>query len=415
MLLTKKLLRSERGNTMMIVAAVMPMLVGAGAIGIDVAQWALTKRHLQRMADTGAIAGANAVLQKGVAKPSVDRSLEHNDQISATTVVVENAPTAGTYAGDAGAVRVIVSASPQLSFVSMFMSGPTTLTAEATAKAMKDPRYCMIALEDGMQPGFDFSGSSGVEADCGIMTNSRAKPAAITFGGSAAMVKASEVGAVGGLGTSNWATGTKLLPYQAKLQDPYSYAPEANTFIKSPCNSSPAIVEGNQWTNRNLSEGCWTGGLTIKTSVTLNAGTYVIRGGTLAFTAGANVTATGPVTFVLTGDTPTTIAKLSITGNSQINLTAPTSGSLKDILFYQDRRAKYLSTENVLTGNSTSVFGGAFYFPTSNIHFTGNSDSTPVCARIVALRMSFTGNAQANISCGSSIDKLLGESVRLVA
>ena len=419
MFLTTKLLRSERGNAMMIIAAVMPMLVGAGAVGIDVAQWALTKRHLQRIADSGALAGANGVMQKGAresseaAKASVDQTLLHNNQLDGATVTVENAPLAGAYAGDPTAVRVIVSATPQLSFLSMFLSRPTTLMAEATAKAMRDPRYCMIALEDGPHPGFDFSGSSGIDADCGLMTNSRAKPTAVTFGGSSALVKASEVGAVGQLGTTNWASGTKLMPNQAKMQDPYSYAPDASTLATN-CGSSQT-VDGNQWNNKVLPEGCWTGGLSIKTSVVLKGGTYVIKGGTLEFTANAVVTALGPVTFVLTGDTPSTIAKLTVSGGASLRLSAPTSGSLKDILFYQDRRAKYLGTENAVTGSSTSVLGGSMYFPGSNVHFTGNSDSQPICARIVSLRMSFTGNSKANISCGSSNDQLLGQSVRLVA
>lgn len=414
-----KLVRSEQGNALMIMAAVMPMLVGAGAVGIDVAQWALTKRHLQRIADTGAIAGANGVLQKGTktsaeaAKASVDATLVHNNQLDGTTIVVENAPTAGNYAGDTAAVRVIVSATPKLSFLSMFLSGPTTLAAEATARAMRDPRYCMITLEDGNVPGFDFSGSSGVEADCGLMTNSRAKPTAVTFGGSSATVKASEVGAVGQLGTSNWASGTKLMPNQAKMTDPFASAPEASTFATG-CVTAQ-IIEGNQWNNRVLAPGCWTGGLSFRTATVLQGGTYVVKGGVLDFTAQSVVTALGPVTFVLTGDNSSSIAKLSVGGGAVIKLNAPTSGALKDILFYQDRRAKYLSTENAFTGNAGSTLGGSVYFPSSNVHFTGNSDTLPICARIVSLRMSFTGNAKANISCGSSPELLHGQSVRLVA
>jgi hypothetical protein len=410
-----EVLRCQRGNTMMIIAAVMPMLVGAGAVGIDVAQWALAKRHLQRMADTGAIAGANAVMQNVVAKAAVDRTLEYNDQLSlSTAVVVENAPKEGPYLNDATAVRVVVTATPQLSFVSFFLSAPTIVSAEATAKAMKDPRYCMIALEDGPQPGFDFSGSSDVIADCGLMTNSRAKPSTITFGGNSATVKATEVGAVGAIGNAaNWASGTQLIPYQAKMPDPYAYAPNALDLATN-CKAAD-VIQGNGWQNKTLAPGCWSGGLSFKTTVTLAGGTYVVKGGTLEFSAGAVVTADGPVTFVLTGETANTIAKLNITANSTINLSAPTSGSLKDILFYQDRRARYLGTDNVLTGNSTNVFNGSFYFPSSNLHFTGNADSKPVCARLVALRMSFTGSAATNISCGGSIDKLLGQTVRLVA
>jgi hypothetical protein len=247
------------------------------------------------------------------------------------------------------------------------------------------------------------------------MTNSRKRPSTITFGGSAARVQAPEVGSVGLIGNaSNWVTGTKLMPYQSKLPDPFASVPEASTYIPSSC--SPAlVVEGGQWNNRNLSEGCWTG-LSIKREIVLNAGTYVVNGGTLEFAANANVTATGPVTFILTGPNSSSIAKLVITSTAVINLSAPTTGPLKDLLFYQDRRARYLDNENTMVGTASSVFNGSLYFPGSNLAFTGNSSSTGICMKIVALRMSFTGNSAANLTCPASArGGMFGHTVRLVA
>ena len=409
-----KLFRCQRGNTMIILTAVMPMLVGAGAVGIDVAQWALVKRHLQRAADTGALAGANAVMQKSTATPAVDRSLAHNDQLTLATRVVENAPTVGTYAGNTAAVRVIVTATPQLPFVSMFLSGPTTMTAEATAMALPNPTYCLVALEEGPQVGFDFSGSTGVTADCGIMTNSRKKPSAVTFGGSAAVVKAPTVGAVGSLTQAgNWGTGTQLTPNQAKLPDPYAYAPEASTFITSPC-SGTLNASGNGNNIQQLSPGCYSGA-SLNARANLAPGVYVINGGTLDFGSNANLTGTG-VTFVLTGSNAASIANVTISGNAVMTLSAPTTGSLRDILIYQDRRARQVGNTNSFTGNSAMTLTGGIYLPGSNLNFTGNSTSTGVCLRIVTLTMSFTGSSEANITCtGTQRDALFGRTVRLVA
>jgi hypothetical protein len=340
----------------------------------------------------------------------------HNDQVTLSAAIsVENAPASGEFINDTKAVRVTVSSTPKLAFVSFFLSGPTTLVAEATAKVMSDPRFCMITLEDGFNAGYDMSGSSGVTADCGLMANSKSKVTAYTFGGNSAKVLATEAAAVGAVANANnWATGTRLAPNQFKLPDPFAAVPEASTFVPSSCGGSQ-VVEGNSWSNKTLPAGCWTGGLSFKTRVTLASGTYVIKGGTLEFGAGANVTANGPVTFILTGDNAASIARLSIGSNATLNLTGPTSGPLADVLFYQDRRARYLSSENTLTGNSGSVFGSAFYFPSSNLHFIGTSGSTPICARMVSLRMSFAGNSAANVSCSGSSDKLFGQFVRLVA
>lgn len=405
----------ERGNALIVVAALMPLLVGAGAVGIDVAQWTLAKRQLQRAADTGAIAGATAVMKKDAPRAAVERTLLLNNQVAfSAEAVVENAPTVGALAGDTGAVRVVLSTTPSLAFVSFFYSGPTTISAESTAKAVADNKYCFVTLEDGPFPGYDFSGSSGVNAECGLMTNSRAKPSAVVFGGASATLKASSVAAVGALTqASNYVSGTNLVPYQSKLPDPYAYAPEASNYGTS-CSGTSLVVDGASWNNKTLSQGCWSS-LSFKTKVTLNAGTYVVKGGSLDFGAGADVSANGPVTFILTGDSSSSIAKLSIGSTATIKLNAPTTGPLQDILFYQDRRARYLSNENSMSGNSTSSYGGGFYFPGSNLYYIGASASAAVCVRIVSLRASFGGNSGALLSCGSNKDKLFGQSVRIVA
>jgi hypothetical protein len=245
------------------------------------------------------------------------------------------------------------------------------------------------------------------------MTNSVARPTAALFGGSKATVKAPLVAASGLLAKSNnWSSATTLTSREPPLPDPYSYAPDALSLATS-CGAA-AVIDGSG--TKYVNPGCWSGGLSFKAKTVLSPGVYVVKGGTLEFTAGADVSATGPVTFVLTGDTGSTVAKLSITGNAVLNLSAPTTGNLRDILFYQDRRASFNSNENTLTGNSTSVFNGSFYFPTSKLNFTGNSSSKPVCARLVAFRLAFTGSSAMNISCsGTQRDKLLGVIVRLVA
>ena len=144
-------------------------------------------------------------------------------------------------------------------------------------------------------------------------------------------------------------------------------------------------------------------------------GVYVINGGTLDFGSNAVVTGTG-VTFILTGSGSGSISNVTMSGGAALTLSAPTTGPLRDILIYQDRRARHTGSTNNFTGNSSSTLTGGIYLPGSNLNFTGNSSSTGVCLRIVTLTMSFTGSSQANISCtGSQRDALFGRSVRLVA
>src|SRR5438067_10699613 len=107
----RSLRKSERGNVMVIVAACMPLIIGAAAVGVDTIQLTMAKRQLQRAADSAALAGAYALVQSKGVTAAVDRDLTLNNQIPLSTPrVVENAPTVGTYAGDARAVRVVLSA-----------------------------------------------------------------------------------------------------------------------------------------------------------------------------------------------------------------------------------------------------------------------------------------------------------------
>ena len=70
-------------------------------------------------------------------------------------------------------------------------------------------------------------------------------------------------------------------------------------------------------------------------------GTYIIDGGSLSIGAQANVTCNS-CTFILTnsdGSPTATIGSVTITAGAQVELSAPSSGTYKDIIIYQDRRA----------------------------------------------------------------------------
>ena len=130
----KRLVRCKRGNTLMIVAGSAPLLIGAAAIGLDTIQVTLAKRQLQRSADSAAMAGAYAVLQNGAATPAVTRDLTLNNRIAlATAPTVENAPVAGTYAGNPRAVRVVLRAERPVPFISFFANPTMTVEVEASA------------------------------------------------------------------------------------------------------------------------------------------------------------------------------------------------------------------------------------------------------------------------------------------
>jgi hypothetical protein len=117
-------------------------------------------------------------------------------------------------------------------------------------------------------------------------------------------------------------------------------------------------------------------------------------------TGGANANGT-EVTFYNTvnaADTPA-YGAISITGASNTSLSAPTSGPLEGILFFQDRNLppRYVHTVNdTISGDRNTNFVGALYFPLTNqLNYTGGSLATAYTV-IVAYDLTITANSMVN-------------------
>jgi hypothetical protein len=126
------------------------------------------------------------------------------------------------------------------------------------------------------------------------------------------------------------------------------------------------------------------------------------------------------VVIILTSQTaasnPGSIATLTINGGAKVNLSAPTSGTYKGVLFYQDRRATNAGQTNKINGNSNSSYQGAIYFPGTTVEFTGTQGMTIDCIQLVARRLSFIGNSMVRNVCppGYQAADFTGTAVRLV-
>ena len=55
--LFRKIWNDDTGNVLVVMAATMPLFIGAAGLATDTIQWTLWKRQLQRAADSAAIAG----------------------------------------------------------------------------------------------------------------------------------------------------------------------------------------------------------------------------------------------------------------------------------------------------------------------------------------------------------------------
>lgn len=408
----RRILRSERGNVIVIGAAAMPLMIGAGAVALDTIQLSLWKRQLQRAADSGALAGARAVAQQKAATPAVDRDLRLNNEVPLTgTRVVENAPTAGAYAGDPLAVRVVLTSQQRLPFWQFFTDSSPTLQVAATAALVRDGSFCMVSLEEGNVAGIDVGGNATLNLGCGMATNSRAAEA-ITARGSA-RITSNPITAVGGLTRSSHFTGTtQFNGYASEQQDPF--ASLADPVV--PPGACPSLtVEPNR--TETIEPGCYSG-MTLKGNVTLRPGTYFVDGGEFNATSQAVIRCSG-CTIILSSSTaannPSSIASLQINGGALLNMTAPNSGPYAGVLFYQDRRAPLLNTATI-NGHASGALEGALYLPRTNLTMNGSSGMNTQCFQLVARRLTFSGsmNIQNNCPPGSASRAFAADYVRLV-
>jgi Flp pilus assembly protein TadG len=405
----KSIAKSEKGNVLILMGLSMPLFVGLAGLATDTVQWTLMKQQLQRSADSAALNGAYAKAQSDNVSSNANLDLAKTlDGFDDVGIIVENAPTSGSFAGNTRAVKVVLSYSQALPFSSMFLSSPPVITVEATAAVLNNGDYCLISLEDSNTTGVTFSGNSTVDLGCGVATNASGS-SAVTADGSAD-VTASPIAAVGNVPTSsNYADGTVLVPYSIPQRDPFSSLGDPTSNIPSPCNGQ-VTINSNQ--NRTISPGCYAG-INVRGALTMQPGTYYINGGNFVTNSQSSVTAAG-VTIILTG-TGSSIGQVSMNGGADIEMSAPTSGPYKGILFYKDRDAP--STYNdTFNGGASGSFLGAIYMPSQTVTLNGNSSFTTDCLQIVSRKIVLTGNTTITNDCpvGTASDSFVGTQVRLV-
>ena len=122
---------------------------------------------------------------------------------------------------------------------------------------------------------------------------------------------------------------------------------------------------------------------------------YTLLGGGLSVSGGASISGTG-ITFYNTFDSTHAYKPITVSGGSQTNISAPTSGLLAGILFFEDRSVTSTS-QNTISGGSGAVFAGALYFPNSPLVYSGGSASAGApYTIIVANTLTITGNSYFN-------------------
>ena len=164
---------------------------------------------------------------------------------------------------------------------------------------------------------------------------------------------------------------------------------------------------GSSGSPYQLYAGTYCGGISVNGNswLNFNTGTYVLAGGGMNINGNAVMTGTGMTFYNTTGLGG--YGAITLNGNSQANFSAPTSGPLAGILFFQDRSIPSTAAGSTISGNSSSTFDGALYFPTTPVTFNGNSSangySIVVADKLVINGNSTVGNNYSSLADGSPI------------
>lgn len=286
-------------------------------------------------------------------------------------------------------VSVVVSETIPQTFSAILGQQNATVKVRGTAAIFqKNDGACIYALDTGSGTGLDASGTPDIETSCGIYVNSSGS-SAMTVGGSSAVVNASTIKIVGNYDEHGHPSVNPTPSInQSVASDPFASVAAVSAPSGHGCDTTTGITGTVTMPSDGYYVVCGGGfSMTGNPTVNLPAGIYIMQAGSIDLHNGT-LTGTG-VTFYLTG----TFSGITINGNVNVNLSAPTSGPTKGLLFYQDRSLANGAFSTTINGGSNTLFNGSLYFPTTNLTYSGGANTTNTYTAIVAWDISFRGNS----------------------
>ncbi len=396
---------SASGQVMVLVCVSIVAIMGMIAVVTDFSFMQDQKNMMQTAADSAAMAGAEE-LNYGdlVAAGQADAASNgYTNGASSVTVAINNPPSTGPNVGNSAYVEAIVSKPEPTYFLRVLGVNTMTVSARAVAYEGNGPN-CIYVMNPTASGAMSANGNVTVSSGCGLLVDSSSSTGMSLVGN--VKITAPSIGVVGGYsaGGSSSLTPTPKTGAIA-ASDPLAYVAAPTVGSCAHTNFSLSGNSGSSSSPYQLYAGTYCGGITVHGNAVLNfnAGTYVLAGGGMSVNANTTETGTG-VTFYNTTGTGG-YGAISINGGAQSNFSAPTSGPLAGILFFQDRSIPGTDAGSSISGNSSSTFDGAVYFATTTLSFNGNS-STNGYSIVVANELTLSGNA----TLGANYSSLTGGS-----
>jgi Flp pilus assembly protein TadG len=366
-----KIWRDERGQTLVLVALAMPVLLGFLALAVDVGLLYRDKRNLQIAADAGATAGALDYLYKASISSAADAARAATAANGVTdgkrgAVVTVNVPPAnGPQAGVGGFVEVIVSAPTPVTFMSVITRSPSvTVAARSVGGATSASDSCIYIGNPSASDVFHLQGSSTVTATgCGIYVNS-SNSSAVQVTGNSSHITADYFDIYGGY-SGHQTQPTAMTPNSAPISNPLGNITGPTPPSDCTSTNTSTTVSGSYTAPGGLV--CFTKAVTLTNGAVLGPGLYVFENG-VTIPSGATVTVNGGTfDFYGVGGSAGTLNQNS---NSILNITAPTSGTYNGIAIMQP--VTNTTALQVQFGSSNQTLDGVIYAPGAKVYLQDN-------------------------------------------
>jgi len=385
---------SRSGFVLVTMLCCLVVLFAVLGLAIDSAYLEFVKTRMQTAADAAALGGTQEFHASGsssvlsAARADAARNGFTNG-IDGVTVTVNAPPATGYSTADSSAVEVIIAQQVPTFFMRIIGASSAGLQARAVAR-LGNGLTCLHVLDPAAAGAFTLSGSAILRAACGIEVASSSSTAFMATGNGTVSAPSIDVHGGASVGSATVSptpvTGAPVVP------DPLDGIPAPPV---GACDYTNVSV--SRAASVTLPPGVYCNGITVSSTAQVTfspAGTYILKGGGLNISGNSTVTGSG-VTLYNTAAPGYSYGPVSITGNSDVTLSAPTSGPLAGILFFQDRSITS-GAASTFAGTATLSLTGALYFPGTHVDYAGDSTGSSPYSIMVARTITFTGNTTIN-------------------
>ena len=388
----------RRGATAAIFAIAMPVLVGMGALAVDVGLWAVQKRKAQGVADQAAYSAAIAAKAEGDWSSEAKAIAAGAGLVDGVDGVSVEVTELATLNGKAGQYWQVVVTQPQaMGLASLFLQTAPNASARAVAGFASGGAACIIGLSP-TGVAVNLGNNSVSNSGCGVYSNGNMQ----MKNGSAIAGAAYVSGTIDKQNPAQISIGSEFTKVDP-IDDPYADVPSPSP--SSCTNPNPAKITNGG----NYAPGQYCAGIDIKNNasnhtINLSPGVYYI-GGKFNIENNVTINGTGGVAIVLMPGT-----SFSINNNVIFNITAPDSGDYAGIAIM----GRGFAGQTLAWNNGTFNIKGAIYFPDSSLSVKNNFNSN-LCTQLVAWRIEINNNANMFDECpGSGIRDVGGATVALL-